>query len=62
VLPALTLVMVMTTSEIELLVIKVLDGVNVLVTIEVSSSAELLSSVELEEGVCVDVVVMTVMV
>jgi len=62
VLPALTLVMVTTVSEIELLVIKVLDGVNVLVTVEVSSSAELLSSVELEEGVCVDVVVMTVMV
>jgi hypothetical protein len=59
VLPALTLVIVVTTSEIELLVINVLDAVNVLVTVEVESSEELVIS-ELEEGVCVEVVVMTV--
>jgi len=35
VLPALTLVMVIMTSESELVVIKVLEGVNVLVSVEV---------------------------
>lgn len=35
VLPALTLVIVVMTSESELVVIKVLDGVNVLVTVGV---------------------------
>lgn len=35
VLPALTLVIVVMTSEIELVVIRVLDGVNVLVVVDV---------------------------
>jgi len=59
VLPDLTLVMVTTNSEIELLVINVCEGVNVLVTVFVDSDSELVSSAELE-GVWVDVVVMTV--
>jgi len=38
VLPDLTLVIVTTTSETELVVIKVLDGVKVLVSVDVDSS------------------------
>jgi len=40
-------------------VIKVFDGVNVLVIVDVDSSRELVSPA-LEDGVCVEVVVMTV--
>jgi len=59
VLPDLTLVIVVTNSETELVVIKVSDGVNVLVTVFVDVSSELVSSSELV-GVRVDVVVTTV--
>jgi len=58
VLPDWTLVIVTTNSETELVVIKVWDGVNVLVTVFVDWSSELVSSSELE-GVRVDVVVVT---
>jgi len=58
VLPDSTLVIVTTNSETELVVIKVWDGVNVLVTVFVDWSSELVSSSELE-GVRVDVVVVT---
>jgi len=52
VLPALTLVMVVMTSESELVVIKVLEGVTVSSTVEVDCSEELVASEEeLESGV-----------
>jgi len=59
VLPLLTLVIVVTTSEMELDVIWVKDAEDVSVTVLVDCSVELVSSAELE-GVWVDVVVMTV--
>jgi len=58
VLPELTLVIVVTTSESELVVMSVFEAVNVLVTVEVESSEEVLEE-EVEEGVWVDVEVVT---
>ena len=62
VLPDCTLVITVTTSETELVVIKVCDGVKVLVTVLVlvGWSAELVVCADALSGVCVDVMLMTV--